>query len=79
MKVIFNGIIAKKRRGCGVCGKKRTDSEFVNMKSYTLPSYKKVTFRTGIPVEVNDEDAEFLLELTYTASDGTEKKVFEVA
>lgn len=78
MKIKFNGIIEKRSKGCPVCGKRTTDSQFTTMKSYILPSGITKTFRAGREEEVNEEDASFLLSYQYTDPDGKVKPVFEV-
>lgn len=78
MRVVFNGVPEKRKGGCGVCGRSKRDSQFVNIRSYILPSGITKTFRAGIPEEVLEKDAEFLLEFKYT-SNGEVKNVFEVA
>lgn len=78
MKVVFNGIVEKARKGCGACGKRRTENQFLTWKTYILPSGITKTFRVGKAVEVSEKDANFLLLFTYTTSEGVEKNVFEV-
>ena len=77
MKIKFNGIIEKRSKGCPVCGKRTTDSQFQNTKTYILPSGKTKTFRAGRIEEVTDEDGDFLLSYSYIAPNGETKKVFE--
>lgn len=79
MKIIFNGIIEKRKKGCGVCGKRHTDSSFQVSKTYILPSGVTRTFRAGQVTEVSDSDGEFLLEYKYLTPQGEVKPVFEVA
>lgn len=78
MKIKFNGIIEKRTKGCHVCGKSRSDSQFQASKSYYLPSGKYKTFRVGRIEEVSDQDGAFLLNYQYQTRTGEIKKVFEV-
>lgn len=79
MKVVFNGIVEKRRSGCPVCGRRGGGtSTFSTMKTYILPSGITKTFRVGKPEEVIDRDGDFLLMYKYTDKDGNVKNVFEV-
>lgn len=78
MKIKFNGIIEKRTKGCHVCGKSRSDSQFQASKSYYLPSGKYKTFRVGRIEEVTDSDGAFLLSYKYLSPKGEVKRVFEV-
>lgn len=78
MKIQFNGIIEKRTKGCHVCGKRKSDSQFQTMKSYILPSGITKTFRVGHPEEVSDSDGAFLLSYKYLSPTGETKQVFEV-
>lgn len=62
MRVIFNGMIEKRTRGCKPCGKARTETGFTTVKSFMLPSGITKTFRKGRVEEVSDSDGEFLLQ-----------------
>lgn len=77
MKIKFNGVMEKRRKGCSVCGSKRTEMGFSGSKTYILPSGITKTFRAGRCEEVKDEDAQFLLSYQY-AQNGEVVKVFEV-
>lgn len=77
MKIRFNGVMEKRRKGCSVCGSKRTEFGFSGSKTYILPSGSTKTFRAGKCVDVKDEDASFLLSYAYE-KDGRVYKVFEV-
>lgn len=77
MKIRFNGVMEKKKKGCSVCGRKSTEMGFSGSKTYILPSGITKTFMAGRCVDVKDEDAEFLLSYQY-AKDGEIRKVFEV-
>lgn len=78
MRIKFNGIVEKRKSGCGVCGRRRSSSQFQTTKSYTLPSGVRMTFRAGQAVELSDGDAAFLLQYKYRSHDGEVKQVFEV-
>lgn len=78
MKVMFQGIVEKRRSGCPVCGRRGGSSTFSTMKTYILPSGITKTFRVGKPEEVSDRDGEFLLTYKYTDKDGNVNSVFEV-
>lgn len=78
MRIQFNGIIEKARKGCGACGKRRSDNVFQMSKTYILPSGVTKTFRVGHPEEVSAKDADFLLLYKYQTPEGVVKNVFEV-
>lgn len=78
MRIMFNGVIEKARKGCGACGKRRSESEFRTSKTYILPSGNTKTFRIGKAEEVTERDAEFLLTYNYLSPEGEVKSVFEV-
>lgn len=78
MKVVFNGVLVETESGCGACGSKRkTKYGFVSTKLYHLPSGRAVTFRTGVPVEVDKRDGDFLLAYNYIDQNGTQRRVFD--
>ena len=78
MRIVFNGIIEKSRKGCGACGRRRTENQFLMSKTYILPSGRSQTFRVGQAVEGSDRDGNFLLNYKYQTPEGEEKSVFEV-
>lgn len=80
MKIMFNGLLEKRRAGCPVCGGRKgtTEKEFVYMKSYILPSGVTKTFRKGKTEEVSDADGNFLLSYRYMDKEGNVHQVFEV-
>lgn len=78
MRIMFKGVVEKRRRGCHVCGKRAGSSSFTTMKTYILPSGITKTFRVGHAEEVSDKDGEFLLMYKYTDKDGQVQQVFEV-
>lgn len=78
MRIVFNGIIEKARKGCGACGKRRTENQFMMSKTYILPSGRSQTFRVGQEVDVSDRDGNFLLQYKYQTPEGEVKNVFEV-
>lgn len=77
MKIKFNGVMEKRKKGCSVCGRKHAEFGFSGSKTYILPSGVTKTFRAGRCEEVKDEDAEFLLSYRYE-KDGKIQNVFEV-
>ena len=78
MKVKFTGVIEKRSRGCGACGKHHTGNEFRTSKTYILPSGISKTFVAGRVEEVSETDGAFLLSYQYQTPDGVIRKVFEV-
>lgn len=77
MKIKFNGVLEKKKKGCSVCGRRFASTGFTISKTYILPSGVTKTFRAGRCEEVKEADAEFLLSYRYE-KDGKEISVFEV-
>lgn len=75
MKVVFNGTIEKKQSGCN-CRGKVTSSSFVRSKMYILPSGSTQHFVVGQPVEVSEEDGEFLLSYVYKDVNGDSRAIF---
>lgn len=62
MKVVFKGVYETKRKGCHVCGARSAGTTaFSAVKTYYMPSGQTLTFRAGVPKDVSDSDAEFLL------------------
>lgn len=78
MKLRFNGIVEETQRGCRPCHGRTAHLQMKTHKAYYLPSGRHMVFRIGIPVEVSEEDGQYLLSETYKAADGKTKKVFEV-
>lgn len=78
MKVKFTGVVEKRSKGCGACGKRHTDRSFRTSKTYILPSGITKTFFAGRVEEVSDVDGEFLLSYQYQTPEGETRKVFEV-
>lgn len=78
MKVKFTGVIERRSKGCGACGKRHTDREFRTSKTYILPSGITKTFFAGRAEEVSDIDGNFLLSYQYLTPEGEVKTVFEV-
>ena len=76
MKVVFNGTVEKKSSGGCNCKGKVSSSVFVRNKLYILPSGKTQQFKVGQPVEVSEEDGEFLLSYIYTDTNGDTRAVF---
>lgn len=77
MKIRFTGVIEKRAKGCGKCGKYHADREFRTFKTYILPSGMTKTFFAGRVEEVTDIDGAFLLSFQYQTPEGEVKKVFE--
>lgn len=78
MKVMFNGIIEEKQKGCHVCSGRTSHMQMMTHKSYYLPSGQQKTFRVGVAADVSDIDGEYLLSEEYKAADGKTRKVFEL-
>lgn len=62
MKVMFNGLVEKRVKGCKPCGKASTETGFTTVKAFLLPSGVTKTFRKGRAEDVSDDDAAFLLQ-----------------
>lgn len=78
-KIVFRGIIEKRSSGgCSACRKRTTESRFVTIKTYILPSGVTKTFRVGVAEDVSDRDAAFLLSYRYETKTGEVKHAFEV-
>lgn len=75
MKVVFNGTIEKKSKGCN-CKGKVTSSSFVRSKMYIMPSGRCETFIVGQPKEVSEEDGRFLLSYIYKDANGDTRAIF---
>lgn len=78
MKLVFNGFVETHTTGCGTCGKRRSEHQFVSTKSYILPSGVYKTFRVGKVEEVSDRDGRFLLSYVFTDENGTRAAFTEV-
>lgn len=78
MKIVFNGIVEKSRKGCGTCGKSRSENQFKTSKKYILSNGIERTFWVGKAEDVSEKDADLLLGLRYLTPEGVEKSVFEV-
>lgn len=77
MSIRFLGFRQADKKGCSVCGKKRTsDWTFKREKRMVLPSGRNMTFFMGRTYEVNHLDGEFLMEQTYLMN-GAAIKMFE--
>lgn len=76
MKIKFNGMLEKVKKGCNC--KKQGNSEygFVSQKMFILPSNTTRTFTVGKAEEVNKLDAEFLLSYRYKDTNGLWREVF---
>lgn len=78
MKVTFDGFLETSRKGCSVCGKRRTDKKYLVHKSFMLPSGRRMTFFRGVEYEVSDLDASFLLRITYEQGGETKHSFHQV-
>ena len=75
MKVVFNGVLERRSKGCNCKGRK-TDVSFVNSKMYILPSGRSVHFYAGKPEEVSEQDGRFLLSYIFKDINGDTRAVF---
>lgn len=81
MKVKFDGIKqARKSGGCSSCGrrKSRAGHAWTTRKQFFLPTGRSEIFRMGIPVEVNEDEAKFLLMWHYETEGRTVYPFHEV-
>lgn len=76
MKVVFNGVIEAKTKGCKPCGKKGKTYSFSDTKTYILPSGIRKSFRVGNPVDVSEMDGKFLLSYRYEDANGGVREIF---
>ena len=76
MKVVFNGTVEKRTNGGCNCKGKTTSSSFVRSKIYILPSGKTQSFIAGKPVEVSEQDGEFLLSYIYKDANDDVRAIF---
>jgi len=79
MKIEFLGMYQEKSGGCPVCGKSKVSNvAFHRDKRIFLPTGRSIYFVVGKPEEVNELEAGFLLEQTYTSNGGTKIMFREV-
>ena len=76
MKVVFNGTVEKRTSGGCNCKGRTTSSSFVRSKIYILPSGKTQSFIAGKPVEVSEQDGEFLLSYIYKDANNDVRAIF---
>ena len=76
MKVVFNGTIEKRNSGGCNCKGKISSSSFISNKMYILPSGRTEHFIVGKPVEVSENDGNFLLSYIYKDINGDTRAVF---
>jgi hypothetical protein len=76
MKVVFNGTVEKRTSGGCNCKGRTTSSSFVRSKIYILPSGKTQSFIAGKPVEVSEQDGEFLLSYIYKDANDDVRAIF---
>ena len=70
MKIVFNGILEKRTRGCNCKGGSKSEYGFVSSKMYILPSGNTKTFYRGKVETVSDKDGEFLLSYRFQDANG---------
>lgn len=78
MKIVFNGMVERKRGGGCNCKKQSWGYTFVNSRMFILPSGLKKTFFVGKVEEVADRDGEFLLMYKTTDANGTKNAFSKV-
>lgn len=76
MKVMFNGIIEKKSKGCNCRNKGNSEYGFTTTKMYILPSGISKTFTVGKEESVSDSDGRFLLSYQAVDVNGSQRSVF---
>ncbi len=76
MKIKFNGVLEKRTKGCNCKKVGNTEYGFVTQKMFILPSNTTRTFTVGKVEEVNNRDAQFLLEYNYVDVNGVRRDVF---
>lgn len=76
MKIVFNGMLEKHRKGCNCKKVGNTDYGFITQKMFILPSNTTRTFIAGKVEEVNERDAQFLLSYVYDDLNGARREVF---
>ena len=76
MKIVFNGMLEKHKKGCNCKKQGNTEYGFVSQKMFFLPSNTSRTFIVGKAEEVNNRDAQFLLSYKYKDLNGVEREVF---
>lgn len=70
MKIKFNGILEKRKKGCNCKGGAKSEYGYVTSRMYILPSGITKTFYAGREEEVSDKDGEFLLQYKYADVNG---------
>lgn len=78
MKIKFNGIYQRVNKGCPVCGRRSSESNYAYIKTYILPSGITKTFRMGKTEEVSESDGNFLLSYQSMDKEGNVHPAFEV-
>ena len=76
MKVVFNGLLEKQRKGCNCKRVANSGYGFVSQRMYILPSGIQKTFVVGKPEEVSPRDGQFLLSYVYADVNGSQRAVF---
>lgn len=75
MKVVFNGVMEKRTKGCN-CKGKTTSVGFVKSKLYILPSGQSKMFHLGKVEEVSEQDGRFLLSYIFKDANGDTRAIF---
>lgn len=76
MKIVFNGMLEKIRKGCNCKKQGNTGYGFVSQRHFFLPSGAERVFIAGKVEEVNERDAQFLLSYSYDDLNGVRREVF---
>ena len=76
MKIKFNGLLEKHTKGCNCKKVANTEYGYVTQKMFILPSGTTRTFVVGKVEEVNERDANFLLEYNGVDVNGAFRSVF---
>lgn len=77
MKIRFNGMYQKVKKGCTPCGHKAVGRRtFLMSRSFILPSGAVRSFHVGEEYEVSDLDGNFLLSYSQTDKDGIKQDIF---
>lgn len=77
MKIVFNGVFEKiKKGGCNCKKVGNTGYGFATQKMYILPSGQTKTFIVGVPEEVSPSDGRFLLSYKGVDVNGSYREIF---
>lgn len=75
MKVVFNGVMEKRTKGCN-CKGRTSEVGFVKSKLYIMPSGQSKMFHLGKTEEVSEQDGRFLLSYVYSDANGSTRAIF---